>query len=181
MIMVSFPGSGNAIWKLDKYTLQLGKMSFSIITNRIFCLPMISARRYLLPYSYLVFFGPILSPPLSETNLIWHIDKCVEHFGEIRSTRETNQVPWSAASSLPHLPRVLDGVVGAQGGPAQEPTSPLLLRPPTQSPGSRFQFFTNDRQAETGPTVNSGRYLSAKKSEEKFEGLSLQNWIEKRK
>ena len=37
-------------------------MSFSIGTNRNFHLPMISAKRYLLPYNYLVFLGTSCHP-----------------------------------------------------------------------------------------------------------------------
>ena len=60
--------------------------------------------------------------------------------------------------------------------PPLRSSSGLQLR--VRAPGSSSSPTTGKR---TGPTVNSGRYLSAKKSEEKFEGLSLQNWIEKGK
>ena len=121
-----------------------------------------------------------ISPPLSATNLIWHIDKCVEHFGKIRSTRETNQVPWSAAllchtclgcSSEWWVPRE-----DLPKSPPLRSSSGLQLR--VRAPGSSSSPTTGK---QTGPTVNSGRYLSAKNSEERFEGFSLQNWIEKGK
>ena len=149
-------------------------MSFSIGTNRIFHLPMISAKRYLLPYNYLT--------PLSATNLIWHIDKCVEHFGKIRSTRETNQVPWSAAL-LCHtcLGCSTEWWVAREDLPKSPPlrsSSGLQLR--VRAPGSSSSPTTG-KQRQVQPSIPAG--ISPQKNQKKDlkdsvsrTGLKRENW-----